>query len=273
MFGKKSKTAKSGVDLAKNGPDGADDLGRFPAEVDSNPSRARSTEKALRSMALGLTVSGMMNIALIMLVITLFPLQKVFPYLVTFKSQDNQVVQIEPMALDAPGMLFATEDNIRDYVVQRHTFVPIEDTMKQRWGGASRLAARTDPELYARFASAATDETKQMLGAGYARTIDINSVQRIGGDTWQVNFTTHDSLPTSAGTLTGASAFGNQPSTVGTPGNPTLPTIAQVQDQNWITTLRVTYRPQNVTYDKRLLNPLGFTVTDYSVSRTTAARN
>lgn len=280
MFGKKKNEAAApvatpSVDLSKAAPEHKpDDLGRFPGEVDINPSRTRSQERALRAVSLVAIVSAMMNIAMIMLMITLFPLQKVYPFLVTFKSQDNQVVSIEPMAMNAPGILYATEDSVRDYVVQRHSFVPIVATMNERWGPNSRLAARSSKELFAKFSEASKTELTQMMSAGYDRRIDINSVQRIGEDTWQVNFTTHDVLPGNAGTLTGNTAFGSQPSTsgIGTPGAPTVPVVSQQNDQNWVATMRVTYAPQNVTYDKRLLNPLGFTVTDYSVSRN-AARN
>lgn len=282
MFGKKKSAPPAAVSLAKNPSNDVvtDDLGRFPAEVDSNPSRERAQERALRAVSLVAIVAGMMCIALIMMIITLFPLQKVYPYLVTFKDQDNQVVSIEPMSIEAPGMLYATEDNVRDYVIQRHTFVPIVATMSAQWGADSRLAARTTPDLYAKFADAARSETERMMTAGYARTLDINSVNRIAADTWQVGFTTYDALPTNAGTLSAA------PFTAGQPGSPVTgpapapgtsafaaaqeqaqQTVERTNNQTWIATMRVDYLPQNVTYDKRLLNPLGFTVTDYSVSR------
>ena len=41
--------------------------------------------------------------------------------------------------------------------------------------------------------------------------------------------------------------------------------VPQAATKNWLATMTITYEPQAVSYDKRLLNPLGFTVTDYSV--------
>ncbi len=273
MFAKKEgpEKASAPVSIQKDErPD--DDLGRFPAEVDNNPSKSRSHERALRAVSIVAIVSSMTTVALSMLLITLFPLRQVVPYLVTFKDKEQQTVNIEPISIDAPGIVYATEDAVRDYVTQRHSFVPIEATMKAQWGADSRLAARTTSQLYSKFADAAKNETQQMMTAGYARTVEVNSVQRINEDTWQVNFTTKDSLPTMGGTLTGDPQFGSQPSTgsgFGTPGNPTEPVVSQVNDQQWIATMRVEYQPQRVTYAQRLLNPLGFTVVDYSVSRTT----
>lgn len=281
MFGrgKEKAVAAPPVTLKKDG----DDLGRYPNDVDSNPSQARAQERALRAVSLVAIVAGMMCVALIMLIITLLPLQKVYPYLVTFKNQDNQVVSIEPMSANAPGMLYATEDAVRDYVVQRHGFTPSAAVMTAQWGPNSRLAARSGAELFAKFTAASKEETTRMMTLGYARTITINAVNRISADTWQVDFTTHDQLPTSGGTLTpqavaGAPADGGSaptaPSATGTSGSgfaggAAATSATAVNNQSWVATMRVDYQPQRITYDKRLLNPLGFTVTDYSVTRST----
>lgn len=281
MFGRKNNAVDLGkADSPATAPVG-DDLGRFPTDVDSSPSADRAHERALRAVSIVAIVSAMMNIAFIMLMITLFPLQKVYPYLVTFKSKDQQVVSIDPIAMNAPGILYATEDNVRDYITQRHSFVPIPDRMKEQWGHDSRLAARTAPDLYQKFADASKTETAQMMTAGYTRNIDIKSVQRLsssnGSETWQVAFDTNDTLPTQNGTLTPNQAYVNQANQASQPspgapvqigsGNAVLSSVSPTQTQHWIATMRITYLPQKVTYDQRLLNPLGFTVTDYSVTR------
>lgn len=275
MFGK-SKAGNEEVQkpliLSKQNED---DLGPFPSEVDSNPTESRAQERALRAVAIVAIVSGMMNIALTMLIIMLFPLQKVFPYLVTFKSQESQVVSIEPMEINAPGMLYATEDAVRDFVTQRHTFIPNAELMKARWGQGSRLSTRMAAPLFQKFSAAAENEIQTMMAAGFNRTVDIVSVQRISQNTWQVNFKTNDTLPTEGGTLipqgfsikpqegqasTAQGAFGAQG-----PVATTIPSPA-INEKSWVATVIVDYQPQNVTYDNRLLNPLGFTVIDYSVA-------
>lgn len=260
-----------------------DDLGRFPAEVDGSPSRARTTDKALRAVSIVAIVSAMMNIALIMLIITLFPLQKVYPFLVTFKNQDNQVVKIEPMEVGAVGMDYATEDAVRDYVTQRHSYVPVESAMIAQWGPASRLAARTESTIYQKFLEASKTESERMMAAGYKREVSINSVQRIARDTWQVSFVTMDVPQTSMGTLlppnltrsSGTAAPSTSVPDVNAGGGFGAGNIAapapemevQGERKNWVATMKVTYLPRSVNYGQRLLNPLGFTVTDYSVTR------
>ena len=261
VFSKKGDAAR--VVIAKDG----DDLGPYPGDVDNEPTQQRILERALRNVSIATLVSGMMNIALVMALVSVFPLQKVQPYLVTFKNQDNQVVSIDPLATDAPGILYMTEDNVKDYVVQRHQFVPIASHMEAQWGKDSRLAARTERELYDKFEKASKLELEKMMTGGYTRRIEIESVNRLSEDTWQVNFKTHDSLGGKNGTLTAdpsqvlAASRTNDPNAV---LNANLTPTETVQ--GWVATMRVEYTPTKVTYDKRLLNPLGFTITDYSVT-------
>lgn len=251
------------IALAKEG----DDLGPYPSEVDNEPTQQRILERALRNVSIATLVSGMMNIALIMTLLTMFPMQTVQPFLVTFKNQDNQVVAIEPLSMDAPGILYMTEDNIRDYVIQRHRFVPVATQMEAQWGSDSRLAARTEKELYGKFQNSSRLELEKMMTGGYTRQIEIESVNRLSEQTWQVNFKTYDSLGGVNGTLTSdpsRALAGTQASNQGDLLRADLTPTSTTQ--NWVSTLRVEYLPQEVTYDKRLLNPLGFTVTDYAVT-------
>jgi type IV secretory pathway component VirB8 len=251
------------IALRKDG----DDLGPYPGDVDNEPTQQRILERALRNVSIATLVSGMMNIALIMTLVTLFPLQKVQPYLVTFKDQNQQVVGIEPLAMNAPGILYMTEDNVRDYVVQRHRFVPIATQMEAQWGKDSRLAARTEKELYDKFAQSSKLELEKLMTGGYNREIKIETVNRLSEDTWQVGFKTFDSMGGKNGTLTGdpaqvlaKNAVTDQRDLLQADLTPTVAT------QNWVATMRVEYKPSEVTYDKRLLNPLGFTITDYAVT-------
>lgn len=240
--------------------DEPDELGPYPADVNDSPSHERTQERALRAMTIGLIVSGCINIAMISLLIAVFPLQSVTPYLVTFKDSAEQVVAIEPISTSAPGILYATEDNVRDYVMQRHSFTPINTVMDAQWGPASRLAARTAPTLFGKFTQQIEDERAQLMTEGYYRDIEIDAVNRIGDTLWQVDFSTIDSLGGQTTAATGSSINGVAGSS--------RTSLRDLQSRrSWRATLDVNYFPQRVTYDKRLVNPLGFTVTDYSVTR------
>ena len=280
MLGRGGKS-KGGIDLAKqdNGADERemDQLGPYPQNVSDQPSRARIIEKALRSMTIVATVSGLMNIAMIMLVITILPLQRVYPYLVTFKNQDNQVVSVEPLDVNASSLVYATEDNVRDYVVQRHKVTPNQTLMNAQWGPGSRLAARTEDTAYTQFQATSQNELKDILTQKYSRDIDINSVTRINDTLWQVNFTTIDRLASDTIPVAGVAGISSAEAAAPTNGlavNTAPSTTAALgaissQDsrQTWVATLRVAYQPKRITYNQRLLNPLGFTVVDYTVAR------
>ena len=239
-----------------------DELGAYPENVDDQPSYARAIERTLRIVGLVAVVSGLINVALIMLIITILPLQKVYPFLVTFKSQENQVVSIEPLNADPQTMRYATEDNVRDYIVQRHKVTPDNAIMNAQWGPQSRIAARSSLETYTAFRQASDTELKQLVSQNYSRDVELNSVTLLPGGTWQVAFTTIDH---SAGSAIAAPASG----TFGASADANQPGIVQTGEsrQTWVATLRAKYDPTRVRYDQRLLNPLGFTVTDYSVTR------
>ena len=277
MFGRKKTAAESVasrvVDTEQDDVR-QDDLGPYPERINDSPSQTTALGRALRSVTLVAIISGLANIAMLMLIITLLPLKQVQPYLVTFKDQDNQVVSIDPVSVDAPGIRFMAESDVRDYVIQRHRFVPIRATMEEIRGPNSRLAARTSTPAYEAFQRSSQIEMSRLMEGGYTRTVEIEGVTQINQDTWQVNFKTIDTLPTSGGTLaldqtitTGATTPTGAP-VAGVGGTGAIPGAAGINTQSvqsWTATLRFDYQPQTVTYDKRLLNPLGFTVLEYSV--------
>jgi len=239
-----------------------DELGEYPDNVSDQPSYVRAIERTLRAVTLVAVISGLMNVAQIMLLLTVFPLQKVVPFLVTFKSQESQVVKVEPLEADAQTLRYASEDNIRQYVALRHKVTPDFAVMNEQWGPRSRIAAQTTADAYQNFRKAADDELKQLVSQNYSRDVQINNVTALPGGTWQVSFTTIDH---SAGQVIPAPATGS----FGTNTIGQQPGIVQSGEsrQEWVATMRIAYQPKRVAFNDRLLNPLGFTVTDYSVTR------
>jgi len=268
MFGRGQKSG--GVSLGKDvdgdaavaEPKVRDDLGAYPDNVSDQPSEQRSLERTLRAVTLVAVISGLMNVAQIMLLLTIFPLQKVVPFMVTFKGQDSQVVRVEPLEADAQTMRYASEDMVRQYITMRHKVTPDFTIMNAQWGPRSRIAAQTTLETYQAFRAASENELKQLVSQNYSRDVEINTVAQLPDGTWQVNFTTIDH---SAGQVIPAPSTGG----FGAASDVNQPGIVQAGEsrQTWLATLRIDYQPQRVQFSDRLLNPLGFTVTDYSVTR------
>lgn len=263
MFGKKTDTKPK----KSAAPVDGDDLGPYPADVDGSPTRQRVIERALRMTTIGLGVSAVSNVALVALMIGMMPLKEVYPYLVTFKDSDNQVVALEPISSGAPGIQYATEANVRQYVKLRHSFTPVNSRMDSQWGRDSQLAAMTSEDEFGQFETAAKTERAQMMSKGYNRQIEIESVTMIRPDTWQVAFKTVDSLGGRGGTLTADPTSTLDASQVGSAQTLATADLTPASStKRWLATMNIAYEPQRVSYDKRLLNPLGFTVTDYSVT-------
>lgn len=268
MFGKKKGALPQAGQVANPSPEREDNLGAYPASVDNHPTQTRVLERALRNVTVVAVVSGLLNVSLGLAIAAMLPLQRVYPYLVKFSSKDDQVVNIEPMEIDGTSLEYATEDNVRDYVTMRHTFVPNEDLMKVRTGPRSRLRARTDTNAYSAFEKAAESERKIMLEQRYSRDVVINSVTKVNNDLWQVNFTTIDTISgasvpppgLSGGVASTVTSDSGASTVVGNIG-------ATASKQTWQATMRIEYRPQSVTYNNRLVNPLGFTVMEYAVQR------
>ena len=243
-----------------------DDLGRFPTDTDNNPTRQRVLERALRLMTIGLGASALINVALTAMIIAIFPLKQVYPYLVTFRESDDQVVALEPISAEAPGIQFATEANVRQYVKLRHSFFPVNTIMDAQWGPDSQLAAMTEMQEFKDFENSSNLERARMMTSGYTRQIDIESATMIRPDTWQVAFQTVDTLGGSGGTLTTDPTVAMADSRPDGMQNVSASAVPAASTKTWIATMTIDYQPQQVSYDKRLLNPLGFTVTDYSVT-------
>lgn len=260
---------KKGVSVEKE--ENEDNLGPYPRDVNNSPSTSSVMDRALRNVTIVAVISGLVNVALICFLIAVFPLKQVYPYLVTFNGKDQQVVQIEPLAIEAPALSYVSEDNVRDYVNQRHSFTPITSAMDAQWGPDSRLASRTTQPLYERFSEAMEVERNRMMTQGYTRRINIQSVTKLTDNTWRVDFETQDSLGGNGGTLTADPTQALAGGTLGSAGREENSVLRAdltpaITTQEWVATMTIDYQPTTITYDDRLLNPLGFVVTDYSVT-------
>lgn len=240
-----------------------DDLGPFPADVDDSPTRQRVVERALRMTTIGLAVSAVSNVAFVSLIIAMFPLKEISPYIMTVKEKDDQIVALEPLATGAPGIQYATEANVRQYVKLRHGFTPVNSIMDARWGSGSQLSVMTTEAEFAEFSQSASAERLRLMELGMNRDIRIESATMIRPDTWQVNFVTNESRGGAGGTLSSGALADSD----ATPEELAITASSiPTNTRRWLATMTINYEPQRVSYDQRLLNPLGFTVTDYSVT-------
>ena len=230
----------------------SDDLGPVPGEVSNHPTRERSLTLAVRALAISNAATAGVAAAAVWTITAMMPLKTVQPFLVTFSDLKQQVVRIEPAKIDASAYQMMTEAEVRDYVTSRHTIPDSDGAIEAMWGKRSRLAFRMQPAAYSAFVDANQSDLKAVRSAGLSRAIGISDVAMIGNAIWRVEFETID---TPAGQA------------LGVPGMASSAGAMSEIRTRWAATMRIGYDPQRISYGNRLINPLGFTVLEYSVAR------
>ncbi len=185
-------------------------------------------------------ISLCVNIVLIVSILNMIPLNRITPFMLTFQDKTEQIVDIKPMIESTNDSTMAetiTESYARRYIVQRNTLLPDIDEMTTRWGPEGPIRYMSSPLVYKNF----VDETKEVLNqardSGLTRSVDVISVNRMTNDVWQAEIETKDM------------SYGTSEPAV----------------SRYTVLLRISYEKTEVKYSRRQKNPLGFTVTEYSI--------
>lgn len=186
-------------------------------------------------------VLGLVVIALVCLIIVLFPLKEVRPMLVTLKDKGEQVVRIEPITRNEKATTLLMETLSRQYVTLRETIdLQTEDV---RW---KQLSLMTGPQLNDEFMSLMKPENQD---SPFKKRLDDNVTR-------EVEILSSTSLA------------------------PSAPNIFQVEwisrdrhkgqvigQGHWVSTLTVSLEPHEVSFEDQYINPIGFTVTHYTLAQ------
>lgn len=191
-----------------------------------------------RAFAVIVAISLCCNLVLILAITQLLPLYRVEPFLLTFENKQEQVYDIMPLdtMIDQKAI---TEVFVREYVLLRSAFVNDMKEMEARWMPGSQLQEMSSSGVYQNFLDKTAKRALDIIRTkGLIRVVRIMTINELGRGLWQVEYETRDMYPDS-----------------------TAPQI-----DYWTASLRVTYRKKTVKYGERLNNPIGFTVTSYSLS-------
>ncbi len=194
-----------------------------------------------RASLISCIIEGLVIIALIIFLCSLFPLKEIRPMLLTTQDKANQVVKVEPLEKNTKGWDLLMEKLAQQYVLDRETIDC--HTEQYRW---QKLALFSSEELNASFAAQMTlknpeSPLKQFADNGITRTVHIVSSVGLGPsapDLWQVEW-----------------------GSVDTDSN----THHQTRG-HWVSTLTVNIEERSVSAEDQYVNPIGFTVVHYSVS-------
>ena len=136
---------------------------------------------------------------------------------------------------------------IKQYVELRNTYIKDEAEMKKRWLWGGLVSYLSTYKVYKKFAEQFPKVTAELNEAQASRSVEILSVTRSGGEQsfiWKVEFKTYDYT------------FGS--------ANETISEVKpRITERYWTVNIRCQTSEGRRTAYRRLLNPLGFVVTDY----------
>lgn len=201
----------------------------------------RSYQQITRTL-LGVCITlGLICITLGVALVGILPLKEIRPMLIGISDESQQVVRIEPLKDNLKGINLLIEKLLMHYVKQRETIDGI--TESERFG---EVANMTSTKLWNEFWNfMKSDNPKSPLKAFFdsylRREVHVKrclSLQATAKNTYRIEWTSIDRR------------HGEE-----------------VKRQDWITTLAITFEPQNVKVEDRYMNPLGLTVMHYTVSK------
>ena len=233
-FGRKKSAAAAPV----SEPAG-DQLGAYPLKVDDLKSSHLRFHKNFRVEHIIIGCLLILCIVQANVIMQMFPLYRVVPFFVTFSDKDEQVVRIQPPTGNLRSLDILTEANVRAYVKIRNTISRDDSINIARWGG--KIENMSTQEIYDGFLSEIKPVYDAAKAGKFTRTTIIDAVAKVQDGYYRVDFTTHDR-------------------TIGSG-------LADTQERqnSFSVELRAQNRPQDITYNNRFQNPLGFKVISYTV--------
>lgn len=176
----------------------------------------------------------------------LVPEVTVEPFLIIRQDSSDAMVRYEPIAVDMASSKQMMETFIRQYVILRNTVLNDEREMQTRWFGGGMVAYMSSLQVFADFEKKSKVELNQLLRSNTVRDVEIISIGIVGGEkspVWKVDFRTYDLSPEMRNEASGSMVL---------------------VTKYWTASVTAFFVPERLFMSKRLMNPLGFTVTRYS---------
>lgn len=178
----------------------------------------------------------------------LAPQVTVEPFLIIDQSSSDEIVRYEPIAHDMASKKMMMETFVRQYVMYRNTIINDEREMMVRWYAGGILNYLSAPQVFDEFAKYREGIWKDITDNQTSQEVEIISIGRVGGEkspVWKVDFKTYEVSARRRNTETGA---------------------LFLRVHYWTASVTSYFIPERAFMGRRLLNPLGFTVTRYSQS-------
>lgn len=181
-----------------------------------------------------------------LVIFRLSPQVTVEPFLIINQDSSARMVRYEPITQDMASKNKLMELFLKQYVILRHTIIndPIE--MRTRWSAGGMINFLSSPWVFNEFAYKSPEAQAQVIERGMSREVEIISIGKVGINeqsmVWKVDFKTYD-LSESDRSSTGG---------------------LRLTTTYWTASITAQFIPYRMFISRRLINPLGFTVTRYS---------
>lgn len=176
----------------------------------------------------------------------LAPTINVEPFLVINQDQSESIVRHEPITNDMASKELLMQTFVKQYVVLRNTVVNDVREMYMRWLPGGMVHFLSSWPVFNQFQGPSDKTLLDLKQMDIVKEVEIISASRLGGKrspVWKVDFKTYEMTP--AGPAKGAMIL---------------------RERNWTASVTSYFFPERIFMGRRLLNPMGFTVTRYSQS-------
>lgn len=196
-----------------------------------------------RAFALVAVASFLSTIILICALLSLLPIVRVQPFYVTTLNKDEQVIQVQKPKYNPNTLTLLTKSLIRKYILVRFSIGSNVEELERRWGEDGPVHWMSADSVWQGFLKQLTNLEKQARTEGLTRSVSISSLNPLRKDQneWQAEVTFTDMK------------YGDSEPIV----------------TKWHAEMTVAFQPLNriITWEKRLENPLGFTVKTFKFVR------
>ena len=168
------------------------------------------------------------------------------PFLIIRQDNSDEMVRYETISHNMPSSKQIMELFIRQYVQIRNSIVGDEREMQSRWLGGGMINYLSSDKVFTEFAANVEKVLSEASKSQITRDVEIISVGKVGGEkspVWKVDFKTYELSPQNRNETTGEYVL---------------------KTRYWTVSIVAVFVPERMFMSKRLMNPLGFTVTKYS---------
>ena len=178
----------------------------------------------------------------------LAPQVSVEPFLIINQNDSNDMVRYEPIAMNMASKEKLMEIFVRQYVQYRNTIINDQLEMMSRWYPGGIVNFLSSDDIYSEFDKYQQKVWKYNVENQISQEVEIISIGKVGGKkspVWKVDVKTYEVSQRNRNGDTGALVL---------------------RTRYWTASVTSYFIPERIFVGRRLINPLGFTVTRYNQS-------